>query len=367
MRHLASVQRVSDIRPIEGRDRIEQCRINGWNVIIKKGEFDEGDLAVYVEIDSVLPEQPEYEFLRPKKFRIRTMKMAGVLSEGICFPLTVLPAREEPYVLGEDVTSLMGVTKYEPQDAEEKTLAPASPKKTLMERLPLMRFRWYRRLFGSTQKRRGGFPDEVPKTDETRIQNMPFILDDKKTEWVATEKIDGTSATYLLRRHRRFLLPDHFEFVVCSRNMNLAKGNSVYWEIAEKFGIEQMLRNIIAMDDWVAVQGEIIGPKIQGNKYGRTEPDFYAFNLLRPNGGRQSWRRSSSINGQYTLQEYGIKWVPILDCGFILPDTVDEVLQMAHGDSEIGDTLREGIVFRSTDGVRSFKAVDPDFLIHYNI
>ena len=86
MRKLASIQKIEWIRPIEGKDRIVLAGILGWQVIVKKDEFQVGDLCVYVEIDSQLPEKPEYEFLRPKKFRIRTMKMGGVLSEGICLP-----------------------------------------------------------------------------------------------------------------------------------------------------------------------------------------------------------------------------------------------------------------------------------------
>ena len=369
MRKLASIQRVTDIRPIEGRDRIEQCHVNGWNVIVKKGEFAEGDLCCYVEIDSQMPEKPEYEFLRQKKFRIRTMKMAGVLSEGICFPLTILPAREKPYELDEDVTALMGVTKWEPQEDEQwwKDMKAAPVQLTFWEKLPLMRFKWYRRIFGKRRKA-GGFPDFIPVTDETRIQNMPFILEDKKTKWLLTEKIDGTSGTFVLLRHKRFLLPDTFEFIVCSRKMRLAKDmKSHYWQVAERYWIEYVLRCLIGDEDWVAIQGEIIGPKIQKNKYKASCPDLYVFNLLWPNIGSRAWRRQDSVSAAYRLKQFGMKFVPIVDTDVVLPDTVDEVLALAHGQSRIGDTLREGLVFRSMDGQQSFKAVDPEFLIHYGI
>jgi hypothetical protein len=370
MRQLASIQRITDIRPIEGKDRIVQCHVNGWNVIIKKDEFNEGDLGVYVEIDSQLPEKPEFEFLRPKKFRIKTMKMSGVLSEGIVFPLSILPVREKPYELGEDVTGLMGVTKYDPQEEEDwwKKLQQEPRRKSFWEKLPLMRFKWYRAIVKS-KSRKGGFPSFIPKSDETRIQNCPWVLQDKNTRWLASEKVDGCSATYLLLRKRRFLLPDRFEFMVCSRNCRLARDDSHYWKIADKYEIEKKLRSLIGKQDWIAVQGEIIGPKIQKNKYKLTDYDFYVFNLLNPSQCKdgKTWYRHPSLYAARLLSEFGIKFVPILDTGITLPDTVDEVLAIAHGQSQLGGTLREGIVFRSMDGQQSFKAVDPEFLIHYNI
>ena len=369
MRKLASIQQVHNIRPIEGKDRIVQCNVLGWNLIIKKDEFAEGDKCIFCEPDSVLPEKPEFEFLRPKKFRIKTMKMAGVLSQGICFPLTMLPARDKPYEIGEDVTDLMGITKWEPQEDEDwwQALKPEQRKKTFWEKLPLMRFRWYRNLFGHSKKARQGFPEEFPKSDETRIQNCPWVLENKTTRWLATEKVDGCSASYMLRRQRHKFGRDTFEFIVCSRNLRLARDNSHYWKVADKYNIESVLRRLIGDLEWIAIQGEIVGPKIQKNKYKFSDVDFFPFNLLTPDARTGSWRRHDSVSASVSLRNYGMKFVPIIDTEIALPDTVDEVLAMAHGQSRIGDTLREGIVFRSMDGQQSFKAVDPDFLIKYGL
>ena len=110
MRKLASIKTISDIQPIEGRDRIELAIVDGWQIIVKKDEYKIGNKTVFVEIDSVLPDKHEFEFLKSKKFRIKTLKMAGVISQGICFPLSVLP--EGIYELEQDVTELMGITKY---------------------------------------------------------------------------------------------------------------------------------------------------------------------------------------------------------------------------------------------------------------
>lgn len=112
--------------------------------------------------------------------------------------------------------------------------------------------------------------------------------------------------------------------------------------------------------DWIAIQGECVAPNVQGNKYKVNKPDLYVFNLIYPTG------RLDSPTAQSIIENHGMKFVPILDKTVVLPDTVNEVLDMAHGQSVIGDTLREGIVFRSQDGKQSFKAVDPLFLIKYN-
>lgn len=363
MRELASIQKIDWIRPIEGKDRIVLAGVLGWQVIVQKGEFNEGDLCVFVEIDSQLPEKPEYEFLRPKKFRIRTMKLGGVLSEGICFPLTVLPAREEPYVLDEDVTEIMGIVKYEPMEDEQwwKELKQEPTKAPWYRKCFLMRFGWYRSLIGDRRKTKGGFPSFIDKTDETRIQNCPWVLNDDNHFWVATEKIDGTSGTFVLVRHKRFILPDKYEYIVCSRNMQLQKDNSVYWQVSEKYRIETALKKLIKDRDWVCIQGECIGPKIHKNKYKRHEPELYVFNLVYPEG------RIPSVNAKTYVENCGLNFVPIVNARFALPETVDGMLAAAHGESALGNTIREGLVVRSEDGKKSFKAVDPEFLIKYGL
>ncbi len=168
-RKLATIQKITNIRPIEGADKIEQVSVRGWNVVVKKGEFNENALCVYMEIDSLLPERPEFEFLRPRKFRIRTMKLKGSISQGIAFPFTILPEEYQLQKLagdvsiGEDVTEILGITKYE-------------------EPIPAC--------LGGTAK--GRFPSHSIKTDEERIQNLTELFPEyKKYTWVATEKLDG--------------------------------------------------------------------------------------------------------------------------------------------------------------------------------
>lgn len=359
MRKLASIKEISDLIPIEGRDRIELAIIDGWQVIVKKGEFSRGDKCVYIEIDSVLSEKPEFEFLRSKDFRIRTMKMAGVISQGICFPLSILPCGQ--YILEQDVTEIVGVKQY------EKTMDDASqqmrPKQaTFKYPKLLMRWGWFRKLVLRSSKREArAFPNFISKTDEVRIQNMPFILRDKKP-MICTEKIDGQSGTFALVRNNR-LFGKRYEYIVCSRNYRLYnKDASSYWAVSDRYNIEHVLKKILIASDvpWVAIQGECVAPKVQGNKYRVSEPDLYVFNVILPNG------RLDSLTAREIVEMCGLKFVPIVNEHYILPDTVNEVLNYATGQSAIGDTLREGLVIRSYDGSVSFKAVSPQFLLTYN-
>lgn len=362
MRQLASVKRISKIHPIEGKDRIVLAEVDGWTVIVQKAEFAEGDLCVYVEIDSVLPEKPEFEFLRKKDFRIKTMKMAGCISQGICFPLSILPAGD--YAEGQDVTEALGVKKWERQDASDVAEGDVEKAKLKASKYPkwLMRFTWFRALVKKRSKREAaGFPSFVSKTDETRIQNAPFYLD-SDDEWIVTEKVDGQSGTFAMVRRKK-LFRTEFEYIVCSRNRRLfTKDNSSYWAVSDRYHIEDKLRDYLEKhpeDEWVAIQGECIAPKVQGNKYKVKEPDLFVFNFITPSG------RWGSIQACEMMERFGMRFVPLLDQR-VLPKTVPEMLAYAHGQSRLGDTLREGVVCRSLDGKRSFKAVDPEFLIRYN-
>lgn len=189
MRKLASIKRITSVADIPGKDRIGLAVVDGWTVIVQKSEFSPGDLCVYVEIDSVLPERPEFEFLRSKDFRIKTMKMSGAISQGICFPLSILP--DGDYKENDDVTEIVGVKKWERKDATDVDEKQINNQR--MKKYPkwLMRFRWFRQLIYHFDHRGSkAFPDFISKTDETRIQNAPFYLD-MDAKWTLTEKIDG--------------------------------------------------------------------------------------------------------------------------------------------------------------------------------
>ena len=156
-------------------------------------------------------------------------------------------------------------------------------------------------------------------------------------------------------------IKDKFEYIVCSRNLRLwAKDNSSYWTVSDKYHIESVLRELIGNNNFVAIQGECVATNVQGNKYNVKETDVYVFNLIYPNG------RVGSVEAKETVTKLGMKFVPIIEECSNIPRTVNEVLDYAHGESKLYPTLREGLVFRSQDGRKSFKAVDPLFLLKHN-
>ena len=357
-RKLASIKQITNIFPIEGKDKIVLAEVDGWQVIVQKELYNVGDMCVYCEIDSVLPEKPEFEFLRSKKFRIKTLKLSGTISQGICFPMSILP-QYKTYNIGDDVTELIGVKQYEATMDNDKNVESIPTKKYPQF---LMKSKLFRKFF-LPKKENKGFPSFISKTDETRIQNAPFYLD-MDCKFIATEKVDGQSGTFALVRHKSKLpfIKNKFEYIICSRNLRLwKKDNSSYWTVSDKYNMEFVLRNLIGDNDWVAIQGECVASNIQGNKYNVTNPDLYVFNLIYPNG------RIDSIKAREICTKNGLKFVPIIDEAVNLKGmTVNEVLDYAHGTSKLYNTLREGVVFRSLDGKQSFKAVDPLFLLKHD-
>ena len=226
MRKLASIQTIRALTPIEGADAIETAAVLGWQLVVKKGEFSVGDKAVYCEIVCLMPDKPEFEFLKPRGMRVRTIRLRGQISQGICFPLSILPA-DAPTEEDTDVTELLGIIKHEPP-------IPAC-------------------LSGIMK---GNFPSFIPKTDETRVQVLQSVLNRYAGEpCFVTEKLDGSSATYFINND---------EFGVCSRNMQLEENaENSFWKIANTLEIESKLRTI---GKNIALQGELVGEGIQGNK-----------------------------------------------------------------------------------------------------
>ena len=359
-RSLAHIEEIKNIHPINGKDRIVLAEVLGWTVIVQKSDFHLGDKVIYVEIDSVLPEKPEFEFLRSKNFRIKTMKMAGCLSQGICFPLSILPQDRE-YNIGDDVTDIIGITQYEPTMDDDKGVIQKDIKPTKHYPRFLMRWKWFRQLV-LPKKQAKGFPDFISKSDETRIENALFYLNDK-TPMVCTEKCEGQSGSFALKKipKKFFWQKTKYEFIVCSRNIRLWKeDSSSYWTVANKYNIKQVLESLIGDNDFVAIQGECVGTGIQKNIYHIDGYDLYVFNLIYPSG------RLGSLEAKKIIEEHGMKFVPIINESYVLPDTIDELRKYVHGNSALYPTLREGAVIRSLDGQRSFKCVDPEYLLKHN-
>ena len=377
-RALAYIQHVTNIRPIDGADNIEQCNVLGWNLICKKGEFHEGDPCVYIEIDSKVPEREEFEFLRAKGFKVKTMKLGkfNCISQGLAMPQSAFK-EITGLAEGTDVTDILGI-KYSVQEdnvrkgngdpnAKYKSMA-ARHQKIFKQKWArwMMRRSWGRKImfffFGKKKDNPRGFPTFVSKTDEERVENQPWRIGDGKT-YLATEKLDGTSCTYALERKGR----NKFEFYVCSRNVRQQDekqecyhDHNIYWDLAFKYNIEQHLKDFLNQFpqlQWVCIQGEGVG-SVQGNPLKLTEDDLYIFNFKESQTGR--W---SSMAGAGQVREWGMKWVPIL--GEVqMPDTMEELKVLATGKSKVNpNVMREGIVYRSLDGSDSFKNVSREYLL----
>lgn len=346
MRKLASIQTVNAVEPIPGADAIERIRVLGWWVVAKKGGHAPGDKIVYCEIDSLLPERPEFEFLRassfkparddlPAGFRIKTVKLRGQVSQGICFPLSVLPPGAATGE-GADVTDVLGVRKWEPP-------------------LPV----------GMGGRVKGGFPGFLPKTDETRVQVLePVLRRHRGKTFYVTEKLDGTSFTAFLREGA---------FGICSRNlwMDEADETNVLARVARRLNLEERLRGVResrGLD--VAVQAEVIGPGIQKNKYELQEVTLRVFSVLDAG----AYKLLDHPTALEVIRELGLEPVPPLGT-VVLDHTVDELVALAEGPSALNPKAqREGIVLRppveeydeDIGGRLSFKAINPKFLLKYD-
>ena len=360
-RKLASVQRIVNIEPIPDADAIEKATVLGWEVVIaKKDNLHIGDLVVYFEVDSLLPDKPEFEFMRDRKFRVKTIRLRKQISQGLVFSLSILPNKK--WNEGDDVTEIIGVKKYDPEgDLERRLFEEKQQREKNKLKKFLMKYTWYRTLFNFfNPKKDKGWPKFIKKTDEDRIQLFPHICENEKdTTFTVTEKIDGQSGTYFLVKKKN-LFGKKYIFGVCSRNVYLkTPDNSSYWTIARKYNIENVLKNLVGNNDYIVLQGEIVGTNIQGNKYGVKEHDFYAFNLIA------SEVKVGTTAKRYLLDQHGIKCVPLLDTNFRLKPTIAEMVDFSNGKSVLADTLREGIVVRNYEKNISFKVVSPEFLLKH--
>ena len=367
MRKLATVQQITALDPIQGADRIEVATILGWQVVVKKGEFKVGNYVVYVEIYSILPDRPEFEFMRERKFRVRTIKLRQQVSQGICFPLSILPVGN--WKEGDDVTDRLGIKKYDPQAEQERkeTERQLAIHKSRMSKF-LGRYKWYRRLFMKIKGDRIPMPSFITKTDEDRIQLFPNAC----TNWAGlrffvTEKLDGQSATYfMIPNPKRGLFQKKWIFGVCSRNFQLMKpDNSSYWSVARKYNIEKWMRDYCSQNNTgLIIQGEIIGPKIQGNKYGMEDYGFYVFNIIEYNDGRK--RKLDFFQQHATCAILGLNPVPYAG-DRQLESSIREEVEKAKGYSYLRHGVeREGLVLRNYDHDISFKVINPDFLLKYS-
>lgn len=383
-RALAHVEKIEWIRPIEGADNIELIGVLGWVCIAKKGEFNVGDMAVYIEIDSKCPETDErFAFLANKKFKVKTMKLGKfkVISQGLALPLSLFPELQDKNI-GDDVTEALKITYASEEDAARKTnkVDPNAKYKSMVKRRPklfanpivrrIMRCNIGRKimflLFGRKKDNPKKFPDWIIKTDETRIENAPFYLQSTE-KWIKTEKCDGTSCTFAVDRLKKG--KNKFDFIVCSRNVRQADReqacyheSNIYWELADKYDIEKILTQFATENSYnrVVLQGEGVG-SVQGNPYKLTENKLFVFNLIIDG------TRLGTVEMADFCKNHGLTSVPIIDTAYELPKTMEEMKLEADGYSELNPKVkREGFVYRSQNGQQSFKNVSREYLLKHN-
>lgn len=393
MRKLASIQKIKSLTPIKDADKIELATVLGWHVIVSKNDgFKVGDKVVYFEIDSILPNIPEFEFLKKRtNLRVKTIKLRGVISQGLVISIEQarkiasdfgMPLNDELKV-GDDISANLKVEKYE--EYEDEIFESSSKKREN----PLMKFAWYRKLFAKPKVKKEFPSDCVSITDEPRIQTLSEEFEkwrDEKIPFTITEKCDGMSATYVLKKGKKkwFGLKDSWEFIVASRRLYVGENDSDYWKMVRKYKIEEQLKRFYLYlirrgyrpDEIkaVAIQGEICGPKIQANRLKLSSTDLFIFNICVTyfNGKQEKLNPTNAfIDSGIKMGEifHNMKFVPNInmkDNVNTLPNTIDELIDFSKGNYSIWNVPREGLVFRNYEKDISFKAINPDYLIKHD-
>lgn len=343
MRKLASIQYIHHITEIDGADRIELAHVLGWQCVVQKNMFHIGDLAVYFEIESLLPaDDPRYEFLKQNTgivdggYRLKTLRFRGEISQGLLLPLDQFPEITDDLRKPDtDVTNLLHVRKYEEEERATD--------------------------FGTII---GTLPPEVPKTDETRVQNMPQLIDELgRHEYYISTKMDGSSHSVTVNRE--------CEVHVTGHNYEYANdGKSSFYKYLLKNKIIDAMHKYNIKEDLqtLTFQGEFCAPGIQGNPVKLKEPHWYVFTVLIDG------KRVGLDKMQEVCTACGAEMVPIEERGIDFNKkypTVDAVLARADKSMYSSGVKAEGIVIRPVEpcysstirAMLSMKAVSNKYLL----
>jgi len=344
MRKLATIRKIDAVKPIEGADFIEVVKLGGWQCVASKGEFQPGDFCVYFEIDSFLPIEERYEFLRKSSyrkleeleggrgegFRLRSVKLRGELSQGLAMPLSKFPELDSVEE-GDEVTEILKVEKWEPP-------IPAS-------------------LAGEV---RGMFPGFIPQTDEERIQNLPHYFEDHlDTDFEVTEKIDGSSMTV-------FKTAD--DFGVCSRGLDLKSSDkNSFWVKAKELKLQELMQEFGRN---IALQGELAGEGIQKNRLKIKGHRFFVFNIWDMDMKRYLTPDERKDVIKWFKEKTPIDHVPVIQESMKVfqEHDMESLLEFADGNSEVNPKMRrEGLVFKSRvvigNQIISFKSISNKYLL----
>lgn len=360
-RKLATIRRITELKPIEGADKIELAIVDGWQSVVKKGEYKVGDLVCYLEVDSWVPHDIAPFLTKsgnyPKVYqgvegqRLKTVKLKGELSQGLILNPNDL------FMVGfviDNVEDYIDGYCENPDDTWDGTVHLMDMQEGMNITTELGILKWEKEIPANLAGiQRGSFPTLVPKTDQERVQNLTKKLEKyaKEHVWEVTEKLDGSSCTFYLDKDG--------EFHVCSRNVDLKETeDNSFWKVARKYDIENSMRN--AGMTGFAIQGELVGPGIQGNQYDLTDVDFYVFDMYNThdNTYAPSYYRIS------IAEKMNLKHSPVLSLQYKIEENIDDLLRMAEGTSAINQSDREGLVFKSIfDPAISFKIISNSWLL----
>jgi len=336
MRKLVTLRQVKEILPIEGADKIELAKIDGWQCVVRKGEFKIGSLAIYFEIDSFLPIIEQFDFLKTQGtktiadgsvgYRIKTIKLRKTLSQGLLLPTSAFQDKITGIAanLDTDLTELLGVKLYEPP-------MPANLRGLMA----------------------GLFPFYIKKSDQERIQNLPELFADNDEEYEASEKLNGTSGTYFFNEGK---------FGLCSRNYELKEEDvTAYCEIAKQINIKEKLTNY---NKNIAIQGEIIGEGIAKNPYKLKGQKFFVFDIWDIDNRKYL----EAPQRKEIVEKMQLNHVPIIEHIKIFEKCTDmnSILEYVRKKSMLEPSIEmEGVVFKPTRSTlfQSFKVINNELLL----
>ena len=391
-RELAYIARVTEIVPIEGADRVEIAKIQGWTCMVAKGAFQVGDLGVFFEADSKVPEKEPFLFMEKRHYKVKVQKFfkGTVISDGLLMSFADFGWKDGKYAEGDFLTKELGITYAEAEDNKRKANSTDKYKKMAQRHPKIFQNPIIKKIyktnfgkkvlflfFGKKKDKKGGWPvgrfPGVSKTDQERCENMTWVLSDK-TPFIVTQKCDGTSGTFILERKGK----KKFEFYVCSRNVRMESpaqecfygNNNYYWDAAIKYDIENKMKQYLLTHPnitFVCWQGEICGPGIQKNPQSLSELHLFCFH----------W--TDSLNGRIDIREakkywdaFNMETVPIVSEEYIMPDDFEDFKKTADGyyDPSVceGNTEcpREGFVYyKTTEPTFSFKNVSREYLLKH--
>ena len=340
-RAMATIRVVDDILPIEGADAIEVAVVGGWKVVVKKGEFVKNSMAIYFEIDSFIPSTVAPFLTKPGHFpkefngiqgeRLKTIKLRGQISQGLLLPVN-RSSEDFPYIIvdelifvpvtiGDDVSEVLQIQKWE--KPEEFRAANA----------------------------KGNFPHFLRKTDQERVQNLSreFESTFQEAKWEITEKLDGSSMTVYVNEDTAG---------VCSRNLELKNEGGAFWDTANRLNIIENMRKAFPNSNY-AVQGELCGPGIQGNKYKFDNFRFFVYDVFDIDAQKYVSPHIACLMASHC----GLEYVPVIKTWANVCATMQEQIEFADGVSMLADTPREGLVYKNEDGQESFKVISNKWLL----